>query len=47
MFLSALLFCLFNIVMSKNKLTSVDFEIFGNVQGKSCVTCHLMYVFMY
>lgn len=43
MFLSALLFCLFNIVMSENKLTSVDFEIFGNVQGKLFVTCH-MYV---
>ncbi|KAM8772368.1 acylphosphatase-2-like [Acanthopagrus schlegelii] len=39
MFLSALLFCLFNIVMSKNKLTSVDFEIFGNVQG----VCFRMY----
>uniref|UniRef100_A0A671TFM4 acylphosphatase n=1 Tax=Sparus aurata TaxID=8175 RepID=A0A671TFM4_SPAAU len=38
MFLSALLFCLFNIVMSENKLTSVDFEIFGNVQGKSFYT---------
>ncbi|XP_040002465.1 acylphosphatase-2-like isoform X2 [Xiphias gladius] len=35
MFLSGLLFCLINVVMSENKLTSVDFEIFGNVQGSS------------
>ena len=35
MFLSVLLFCLFNAVMTDNKLTSVDFEIFGNVQGRS------------
>ncbi|TMS00959.1 Acylphosphatase-2 [Larimichthys crocea] len=36
---SVLLFCLFNFVMSENKLTSVDFEIFGNVQG----VCFRMY----
>uniref|UniRef100_A0A8C9XHX0 Acylphosphatase 2 n=1 Tax=Sander lucioperca TaxID=283035 RepID=A0A8C9XHX0_SANLU len=30
MFLSVLLFCLFNVIMSENKLTSLDFEIFGN-----------------
>ncbi|XP_034534560.1 acylphosphatase-2-like [Notolabrus celidotus] len=34
-----LLLCLFKIVMSGNKLTSVDFEIFGNVQG----VCFRMY----
>lgn len=39
MFLSALLFCLFSSIMSGNKLTSVDFEIFGNVQG----VCFRMY----
>ncbi|XP_040002464.1 acylphosphatase-2-like isoform X1 [Xiphias gladius] len=39
MFLSGLLFCLINVVMSENKLTSVDFEIFGNVQG----VCFRMY----
>lgn len=37
MFLSGILFCLFTVVMAENKLTSVDFEIFGNVQGKSNV----------
>ncbi|XP_051238707.1 acylphosphatase-2-like [Dicentrarchus labrax] len=38
-FLSVLLFCVFNFGMSENKLTSVDFEIFGNVQG----VCFRMY----
>nr|XP_020512519.1 acylphosphatase-2-like [Labrus bergylta] len=38
--ISALLFCcLVQVVMSKNKLTSVDFEIFGKVQG----VCFRMY----
>uniref|UniRef100_UPI0037E7DA44 acylphosphatase-2-like n=1 Tax=Semicossyphus pulcher TaxID=241346 RepID=UPI0037E7DA44 len=36
---SVLLFGLFQVVMSENKLTSVDFEIFGNVQG----VCFRMY----
>uniref|UniRef100_A0A3B4ZVT1 acylphosphatase n=1 Tax=Stegastes partitus TaxID=144197 RepID=A0A3B4ZVT1_9TELE len=35
MFPSVLLFCLFSVVMSENKLASVDFEVFGNVQGTS------------
>ncbi|KAM9363235.1 acylphosphatase-2-like [Symphorus nematophorus] len=39
LFLFVLLFCLFIVVMSQNKLTSVDFEIFGNVQG----VCFRMY----
>ncbi|XP_041789396.1 acylphosphatase-2-like [Chelmon rostratus] len=39
MSLSVLLFCLFNFVMTENKLSSVDFEIFGNVQG----VCFRMY----
>ncbi|XP_026179813.1 acylphosphatase-2-like isoform X1 [Mastacembelus armatus] len=39
MFLSVCLFCIFNVVMSENKLASVDFEIFGNVQG----VCFRMY----
>ncbi|XP_040891962.1 acylphosphatase-2-like isoform X1 [Toxotes jaculatrix] len=39
MFLPGLLFCLFHVVMSENKLVSVDFEIFGNVQG----VCFRMY----
>lgn len=33
--LPVVLFCLLNVVMSGNKLTSVVFEIFGNVQGMS------------
>ncbi|XP_060883457.1 acylphosphatase-2-like [Labrus mixtus] len=38
--ISALLFCcLVQVIMSKNKLTSVDFEIFGKVQG----VCFRMY----
>uniref|UniRef100_A0A3Q3R0A5 acylphosphatase n=1 Tax=Monopterus albus TaxID=43700 RepID=A0A3Q3R0A5_MONAL len=36
MFLSVLLLCLLNVVMSE-KLTSVDFEISGNVQDTSMV----------
>ncbi|XP_008304226.1 acylphosphatase-2-like [Stegastes partitus] len=39
MFPSVLLFCLFSVVMSENKLASVDFEVFGNVQG----VCFRMY----
>ncbi|XP_076585749.1 acylphosphatase-2-like [Chaetodon auriga] len=39
MSLCMLLLCLFNFVMAENKLTSVDFEIFGNVQG----VCFRMY----
>ncbi|XP_023257681.1 acylphosphatase-2-like [Seriola lalandi dorsalis] len=39
MFLSGLLFCLLNVVMPEIKLTSVDYEIFGNVQG----VCFRMY----
>ncbi len=38
MFLCVLLICVFNSIMSENKLTSVDFEIFGDVQGKSSAT---------
>lgn len=36
MFLAEVLVCFFTIVMAE-KLTSVDFEIFGNVQGKWCI----------
>ncbi|XP_042250681.1 acylphosphatase-2-like [Thunnus thynnus] len=39
MFLTVLIFSLLNVVMSQHKLTSVDFEIFGNVQG----VCFRMY----
>uniref|UniRef100_A0A672I6S3 acylphosphatase n=1 Tax=Salarias fasciatus TaxID=181472 RepID=A0A672I6S3_SALFA len=35
MFLCLLFFCLLHGLMAQNKLTSVDFEIFGNVQGRS------------
>ncbi|KAM9857294.1 acylphosphatase-2-like [Aulostomus maculatus] len=39
MFLSLPLFCLVSAIMSQPTLTSVDFEIFGNVQG----VCFRMY----
>ncbi|KAM4750928.1 acylphosphatase-2-like [Anableps anableps] len=39
MLLWVLIFCGFNFVMSEEKLISVDFEIFGNVQG----VCFRMY----
>ncbi|XP_047221590.1 acylphosphatase-2-like isoform X4 [Girardinichthys multiradiatus] len=39
MLLCVLIICVFNFVMSENKQISVDFEIFGNVQG----VCFRMY----
>lgn len=35
MLLGVLILCVFSFVMPKDKLVSVDFEIFGNVQGES------------
>lgn len=30
-----LLLCLLHAIMAENRLVSVDFEVFGNVQGRS------------
>lgn len=43
MFLSGILFALFSVVMAENKLTSVDFEVFGNVQGMLHVSYNTFY----